>query len=65
VAWCPNEAISLIAIAADKKILLINPKVPTVSKDISDKTDQLLEIMPQSIKTGMIRYISITSVAHY
>jgi hypothetical protein len=54
VAWCPNETISLIAAAVDKKIFLINPKVPTVAKDIIDKTDQVLEVIPQSVKTGTI-----------
>lgn len=51
VAWCPNQAISLIAVAADKKILLINPGVG--DDLISSKTDQLLEIIPQSEKIGI------------
>lgn len=46
VAWCPNQAISLIAVAADKKVLLINPGVG--DHLITTKTDQLLEIIPQS-----------------
>ncbi|GAB1862748.1 Ribosome biogenesis protein BOP1 homolog [Camponotus japonicus] len=48
VAWCPNQTISLIAVAADKKVLLINPGVG--DDLISSKTDQLLEIIPQSEK---------------
>ncbi|KAL6421008.1 hypothetical protein ACFW04_013560 [Cataglyphis niger] len=48
VAWCPNQAVSLIAVAADKKVLLINPGVG--DDLISSKTDQLLEIIPQSEK---------------
>ncbi|XP_072744328.1 ribosome biogenesis protein BOP1 homolog [Anoplolepis gracilipes] len=48
VAWCPNQAISLIAVAADKKILLINPGVG--DDTISNKTNQLLEIIPESEK---------------
>ncbi|XP_070166286.1 ribosome biogenesis protein BOP1 homolog [Polyergus mexicanus] len=48
VAWCPNQAISLIAVAADKKVLLINPGIG--DDLISSKTDQLLEIIPQSEK---------------
>lgn len=46
VAWCPNQALSLIAVAADKKILLINPGIG--DHLITTKTDQLLEIIPQS-----------------
>ncbi|XP_043276869.1 ribosome biogenesis protein BOP1 homolog [Venturia canescens] len=46
VAWCPNEAISLIAVAADKKVLLVNPGVG--DHLVTTKTDQLLEIIPQS-----------------
>lgn len=51
VAWCPNQTISLIAVAADKKVLLINPGVG--DDLISSKTDQLLEIIPQSEKIGI------------
>lgn len=46
VAWCPNQALSLIAVAADKKVVLINPGVG--DHLITSKTDQLLEIIPQS-----------------
>ncbi|XP_014486173.1 PREDICTED: ribosome biogenesis protein BOP1 homolog [Dinoponera quadriceps] len=46
VAWCPNQAVSLIAVAADKKVLLINPGVG--DRLITGKTDELLEIIPQS-----------------
>ncbi|KAG7203143.1 hypothetical protein KM043_010263 [Ampulex compressa] len=46
VAWCPNQAISLIAVAADRKVLLINPGVG--DHLITSKTDRLLEIIPQS-----------------
>ncbi|XP_076661307.1 ribosome biogenesis protein BOP1 homolog [Halictus rubicundus] len=46
VAWCPNQSLSLIAVAADKKVLLINPGVG--DRLINSKTDQLLEIIPQS-----------------
>ncbi|CAL1687502.1 unnamed protein product [Lasius platythorax] len=48
IAWCPNQAVSLIAVAADKKILLINPGVG--DDVIISKTDQLMEIIPQSEK---------------
>ncbi|XP_018357585.1 PREDICTED: ribosome biogenesis protein BOP1 homolog [Trachymyrmex cornetzi] len=46
VVWRPNQAMSLIAVAADKKVLLINPGVG--DNLITSKTDQLLEIIPQS-----------------
>lgn len=46
VAWCPNQSLSLIAVAADKKVLLINPGVG--DHLITNKTNQLLEIVPQS-----------------
>ncbi|XP_077254884.1 ribosome biogenesis protein BOP1 homolog [Temnothorax americanus] len=46
VAWRPNQAMSLIAVAADKKVLLINPGVG--DNVITSKTDELLEIIPQS-----------------
>ncbi|KAL6256541.1 hypothetical protein P5V15_012651 [Pogonomyrmex californicus] len=46
VAWRPNQAMSLIAVAADKKVLLINPGVG--DNVITNKTDELLEIIPQS-----------------
>ncbi|XP_057338087.1 ribosome biogenesis protein BOP1 homolog [Microplitis mediator] len=46
VAWCPNDAISLIAVAADKKVLLINPGVG--DHLVTSKTDKLMEIIPQS-----------------
>ncbi|KAF7998189.1 hypothetical protein HCN44_009587 [Aphidius gifuensis] len=46
VAWGPNEEVSLIAVAADKKVLLINPNVG--DKRITSSTDKLMEIIPQS-----------------
>ncbi|XP_018302660.1 ribosome biogenesis protein BOP1 homolog [Mycetomoellerius zeteki] len=46
VVWRPNQAMSLIVVAADKKVLLINPGVG--DNLITSKTDQLLEIIPQS-----------------
>ncbi|KZC15138.1 Ribosome biogenesis protein BOP1 like protein [Dufourea novaeangliae] len=46
VAWCPNQSLSLIAVAADKKVLLINPGVG--DHLITKKTDQLLDIIPQN-----------------
>lgn len=62
VAWCPNQAISLIAVAADKKILLINPGVG--DHLITTKTDQLLEIIPQSDVIGINMVTLIVIIAH-
>lgn len=44
VSWCPSQAISLILVAADKKILIINPGVGDTL--ITSKTDTLLEEAP-------------------
>ncbi|XP_015126558.1 ribosome biogenesis protein BOP1 homolog [Diachasma alloeum] len=46
VAWCPNEAVSLIAVAADKKVLLVNPGVG--DHLVTSKTDKLMGIIPES-----------------
>lgn len=46
MAWCPNKNLPLIAVAADQKVLLINPGVG--DHVIVNKIDQLLEIIPQS-----------------
>lgn len=45
VAWCPNPKISLIAVATDKRCLLINPYVGDI-KLISKKTDDILAEAP-------------------
>lgn len=50
VAWCPNQAISLIAVVADRKVLLINPGIG--DRLVTSKTDELLEIIPQSETIG-------------
>ncbi|KAL0127470.1 hypothetical protein PUN28_005626 [Cardiocondyla obscurior] len=46
VAWRPNQAVSLIAVATDKKVLLINPGVG--DNVTVNKTDELAKIIPQS-----------------
>ncbi|XP_014218575.1 ribosome biogenesis protein BOP1 homolog [Copidosoma floridanum] len=46
IAWCPNQNLPLIAVAADQKILLINAEVG--DRLIVNKADKLLEIIPQS-----------------
>ncbi|XP_034943857.1 ribosome biogenesis protein BOP1 homolog [Chelonus insularis] len=48
IAWSPSESVSLIAVAADRKILLINPGVG--DHLVTSKTDKLLEIIPESDK---------------
>lgn len=45
VAWCPNAKISLIAIAAGNRLLLVNPKVG--DSLLTKKTDELLTEAPQ------------------
>lgn len=45
VAWCPNPKLSIIAVAAGNRLLLINPKVG--DKLIIKKTDDLLAEAPQ------------------
>lgn len=47
VAWCPNPKLSLIAVATDKRCLLINPYVGDI-KLISKKTDDILSEAPVS-----------------
>lgn len=47
VAWCPNPKVSLIAVATDKRCLLINPYVGDI-KLISKKTDDILAEAPKS-----------------
>lgn len=45
VSWCPNVSLSLLAVAADKKLLLINPCVGDIL--VVKKTDLLLEEQPE------------------
>nr|XP_018906678.1 PREDICTED: ribosome biogenesis protein BOP1 homolog [Bemisia tabaci] len=45
VAWCPNSALSLVAVAADRKLLLINPSVGDFL--VVGKTDTLLDEPPE------------------
>lgn len=44
VVWCPSTRITLVAVAADKKVLLINPKVG--DNLAQSKTDRLLGLVP-------------------
>ena len=45
VSWCPNQALSLIAVAADRKVLLVNPGVG--DHLVCSKTDSLLDEAPK------------------
>ncbi|KAJ1523942.1 hypothetical protein ONE63_010491 [Megalurothrips usitatus] len=45
VCWCPNQALSLVAVAADRKLLLINPGVG--DNLVVAKTDSLLKELPE------------------
>jgi len=44
VQWCPNTGVSLIAVAADRKLLIINPGVG--KEMVVERTDSLLEEPP-------------------
>lgn len=44
VEWCPNKALSLLAVASDQDVMLINPGVG--DKLIVEKTDLLLKEIP-------------------
>ncbi|XP_023313834.1 ribosome biogenesis protein BOP1 homolog, partial [Trichogramma pretiosum] len=46
VAWCPNQNLPLIAVAADEQVLLINSGVG--DHLIAKKADKLLEIIPET-----------------
>ena len=46
IAWCPNNALSLIAVAVESKILLINTGVG--DKLVNDRTTALLSEAPDN-----------------
>jgi ribosome biogenesis protein ERB1 len=52
VSWCPNQALSLIAVAADRKVLLVNPGVG--DHLICSKTDSLLDEPPEQDVIGKV-----------
>ncbi|XP_026472296.1 ribosome biogenesis protein BOP1 homolog isoform X2 [Ctenocephalides felis] len=59
IAWSPVPALSILAVAADRKVLLINPRVG--DQLVVKKTDDLLEtppapsdiIIPERVKTAV------------
>jgi len=46
VEWCPNKALSLLAVAYNSEVVLLNPGVG--DKLIIDKTDNLLAEAPEN-----------------
>lgn len=52
VSWCPNQALSLIAVAADRKVLLVNPGVG--DHLVCSKTDALLDEPPEQDVIGKV-----------
>ncbi|KAJ9597872.1 hypothetical protein L9F63_011273 [Diploptera punctata] len=45
ISWCPSQKLSLIAVAADRKVLLINPGVDDLL--ICSRTDSMLDEAPK------------------
>ena len=52
VSWCPNQALALIAVAADRKVLLVNPGVG--DHLVCSKTDALLDEPPEQDVIGNV-----------
>lgn len=52
MAWCPNQNLPLIAVAAEQTVFLVNSGIG--DHVITKKADELLEIIPQSDQIGMI-----------
>lgn len=53
IDWCPNKALSLVAVAADRKLLLINPGLGDIL--VVKKTDSLLKDTVEQPFTGKYR----------
>lgn len=53
VCWCPNQALSVVAVAADRKLLLINPGVG--DNLVVAKTDALLKELPDETSTSKLQ----------
>lgn len=52
IEWCPNKALSLVAVAADRKLLLINPGLGDIL--VVKKTDSLLKETLEQTISGLI-----------
>lgn len=48
VAWCPNQAVCLLGIAVERRVILLNPHLG--DSLVAKKTDELLEVPPQEDK---------------
>lgn len=57
IDWCPNKALSLVAVAADRKLLFINPGVGDIL--IIKKTDSLLRDAAEQSFTGLYIFIFV------
>lgn len=57
VEWNPNKALSLIAVVADRKLLIINPGVG--DHLVISKTDSILSTPPVQASIGSLRIESI------
>lgn len=55
VAWCPNQSLSLVAVAADRKCLLINPGLG--DNLVVEKTDTLLQEAPPQQGLGWLSFV--------
>jgi ribosome biogenesis protein ERB1 len=51
IEWNPNKALSLVAVVADRKLLIINPGVG--DHLIVSKTDSILSTPPVQASIGM------------
>lgn len=62
IEWCPNKALSLVAVAADRKLLLINPGVGDIL--VVKKTDSLFKETLEQTFAGSIfsRFIDFSSL---
>jgi ribosome biogenesis protein ERB1 len=52
VEWNPNKALSLIAVVADRKLLIINPAVG--DHLVVSKTDSILSVPPIQTSIGLL-----------
>jgi len=59
IEWNPNKALSLVAVVADRKLLIINPGVG--DHLVVSKTDSILSTPPVQATIGLF-YISNTII---
>lgn len=58
VEWNPNKALSLIAVVADRKLMIINPGVG--DHLVVSKTDSILSVPPVQASIGLLCFESKT-----